>query len=30
MDTAVAGQQVGLLLDEVERQDVASGDVLTS
>jgi translation elongation factor EF-Tu-like GTPase len=28
LDTAVAGQQVGLLLDEVERQDVAAGDVL--
>ncbi len=30
LDTAVAGQNVGLLLDKVSRDDVGSGDVLTS
>jgi translation elongation factor EF-Tu-like GTPase len=30
LDTAVAGQHVGLLLDQVERDDVAAGDVLTA
>lgn len=29
LDTAVAGQNVGLLLDKVSREDVAAGDVLT-
>ena len=30
LDTAVAGQNVGLLLDQVSREDVAAGDVLTA
>jgi translation elongation factor EF-Tu-like GTPase len=29
LDTAVAGQNVGLLLDKVNREDIAAGDVLT-
>jgi translation elongation factor EF-Tu-like GTPase len=29
VDTAVAGQNVGLLLDNVSREDVTAGDVLT-
>jgi translation elongation factor EF-Tu-like GTPase len=29
VDTAVKGQNVGLLLDKVNRDDVAAGDVLT-
>lgn len=30
LDTAVAGQNVGLLLDGVSRADLAAGDVLTA
>jgi len=30
LDTAVAGQNVGLLLDQVSREDVEAGDVLTA
>jgi translation elongation factor EF-Tu-like GTPase len=30
LTTAETGEQVGLLLDEVERADVAAGDVLES
>jgi elongation factor Tu len=30
VDTAVAGQQVGLLLAQVDRSDVATGDLLTA
>jgi elongation factor Tu len=30
LGTATAGQNVGLLLDDVSREDVAAGDVLTA
>jgi len=30
LTTAEAGQQIGLLLDEVERNDVTAGDALES